>query len=327
MNEQLDFAPCGYVSLADDGTILSINQTLLKILEFNIDEVQGRHINGMLTKSSQTFYQLYFFPMLKVQMKVEEIFLTLRSKKGEDVPVLLNGARNKQEETFISHCIIFPMRKRYEYEQVILAAKKGAEESNYSKEKAIHELEQVRRELECKQKELLEVNDELERLSVTDELTGLHNRRSYEKALTENLSLFRRTLNPFSLLMIDIDHFKNINDTYGHLKGDYILRELACTLKKELREYDIPVRYGGEEFALILPNTKMDESILIAERLRRSVETADCGIPSVTISIGIATVEEEDTKRSIQKKADEALYVSKNVGRNQTTHASQLCSR
>lgn len=324
MDEQLDFAPCGYVSLADDGTILSINQTLLRLLEFDIDEIQGKHINTILTKSTKVFYQLYFFPMIKVQEMVEEMFLTLKSKNGDEVPVLLNAARHKRDGMFVNDCIFLTMKKRYEYEQVLLTAKKAVEERNRWKKKAINELEQVRKELESKQKELLELNETLQRLAITDELTGLHNRRSYSKSLSQNLSLYKRTSNPFSLLMIDIDHFKHINDTYGHLTGDQILKELALILEDQSREYDIVARYGGEEFALILPNTNMDDSIVIAERIRRSIEIATWTIPSVTVSIGIATSMIGETKRAIQSRADEALYLSKNKGRNQITHSTNL---
>lgn len=324
MDKQLDFAPCGFVSLIDDGTIICINHTLLGLLDYTLDEVQGKHINLILTKSSQIFYQLYFFPMIKVEEKVEEMFITLKSKNGDEVPVLLNAARNKREDKLVNDCIFLTMKKRHEYEQVLLTAKKAAEEKSRLKKKAITELEQVRKELESKQRELLKLNEKLQKMAITDELTGLNNRRSYKKALSQNLSLFKRTSKPFSLLMIDIDHFKDINDTYGHLVGDQILIALADLLKNESRDCDISARYGGEEFVLILPNTEIDDSMLIAERIRKSVETATWSVPSVTISIGVATSNQEDTKRTIQTKADEALYISKNSGRNQITHASQL---
>ncbi|WP_068677330.1 sensor domain-containing diguanylate cyclase [Oceanobacillus sp. Castelsardo] len=324
MDEQLDFAPCGYLSLTDDGTIHCINQTLLVLLGIKKSEIMGKHINVILTKSSQSFYQLYFFPMIKAQEKVDEMFLTLKSKNGDNIPVFLNAARNKRNETFVNDCIFFPMRRRYEYEQVILSAKKAAEESTLSKEKAIVELEKVRKELECKQKELLELNETLQKLTVTDELTGLHNRRSYNKVLSQNLSLFHRTTNPFSLLMIDIDHFKLVNDTYGHLTGDKILKELSYILKNESRVCDFTARYGGEEFVLILPHTEKEGSIQIAESIRESVETAIWTVPSITVSIGIATAINGDTETTVQSRADEALYISKNKGRNQLTHAEEL---
>lgn len=321
MDEQLDFAPCGFVSLAIDGTIQSINHTLLSLLDCKMDEVKGKHIHTILAKPSQAFYQLYIFPLLKVQEKVEEMFLTLKSNSSTEIPVLFNAHYMNRNGKMEINCIIFPMKKRYEYEQLILAAKKMAEESNRCKTKAISDLEQVQKELKSKQKELLEINQTLKRLAITDELTGLNNRRSYKKALSQNLSLYKRTTNPFSLLMIDIDYFKKINDTYGHLIGDQILKELARILVDELREQDISFRYGGEEFAVILPNTNINDSIFIAEKVRRSVEYAEWQVPSVTISIGIATTKIGDTIKTIQTRADKALYESKNNGRNQITHA------
>ncbi len=321
MDEQLDFAPCGYVSLADDGTILSINTTLLELLEFNIDEVQGNHINFILTKPTKVFYQLYFFPMMSVQETVEEMYLTLQSKSGDSIPVLLNATRNKRNGILVNDCIVLTMKKRHEYEKVVLLAKKEVEEKSRLKKKAISELEQVRSELELKQKELLELNEKLQGWAFTDGLTGLHNRRSYSKLLFENLALFKRNLNPFSLLMIDVDYFKSINDTYGHLAGDQMLIELAAILKSYSGENAISARYGGEEFALILPNTNKENAVQIAERIRISIEASFSEKSPVTISVGIATSKTGDTKKDIQSRADQALYISKNNGRNQVTYA------
>ncbi|WP_096153989.1 MULTISPECIES: sensor domain-containing diguanylate cyclase [Bacillus] len=324
MDEKLNYAPCGYLTLSDNGTILCINQTLLTILNYDIEEVQEEHVNLILTKPSRIIFQIYFFPRMKVEEKVEEMHITLKLKNGQNLPVLLNGVRIKRDGLIINDCILFPMKQRYEHEKVILAAKKDAEESEKKKVQAISELEKVKIELEYKQKELLELNRKLQRLAVTDELTGLFNRRSYKEALYKNLSLFKETSILFSLLLIDIDYFKRINDNFGHLVGDQILQKFANLLKHELREDDFAARYGGEEFTLILPNTNINESIIVAERIRKSIETAEWTIPSVTVSIGVATTRKGDTKKSIQSRADAALYASKHKGRNKITHASQM---
>lgn len=326
MEERLDFAPCGYVSIKDDGTIVCINQTLLTLLDYKMDDVKGKLIYKILTKPSQSFYQLYFLPMITIEEKVEEMHLTLETKDGSHIPILLSAVRRKWDGIIVNECILFPMKQRHAYEQAMLLAKKTAEDSERSKKEALMELEKVQKELENKQTELLQLNEKLQKLAMTDELTSLYNRRIYKRELTENLSIYKKTRIPFSLLMVDIDYFKDINDTYGHVTGDQILKALAQMLVTQSRKQDVVARYGGEEFAIILTNTTVADSIQIAERIRKSVEEAiwDISSLSLTISAGIATSREGDTRKIIQTRADEALYRSKHNGRNQITHASQL---
>lgn len=320
MDERLDFAPCGYLSLAEDGTMLSINHTLLELLGFDMDEVQGKHIQMILTKSTAAFFQFYFFPMTKVQEKVEEMFVTLQSKCGENIPALFNARRHTRDGIVVNDCILMTMNNRHKYEQAVLMAKRAADEKSELKKRVIDELERVRRQLELKQKELVVLNEKLHGLSITDELTNIHNRRSYSKALADNLSLFNRTAHPFSLLMIDVDHFKHVNDTYGHLMGDQILIELAKILQHVSREHDVSARYGGDEFALILPYTNKNNALKMAEMLRTTVEEASWNMQFVTLSIGVTTSKKGDTADKILARVDEALYQSKNNGRNQVAY-------
>ena len=132
----------------------------------------------------------------------------------------------------------------------------------------------------------------------------------------------RRYKKPLTLFMIDIDHFKNLNDTYGHQAGDHVLRRVSEVLAAGLREYDIVARYGGEEFSIILPATGKDTGATIAERLRASVEKQkyrhkDKSIP-VTISLGVASYPEDgDSPEGLISAADKALYAAKESGRNQ----------
>lgn len=324
IDEQLNYAPCGYLSLSDDGTIRTINQTLLSLLGYDLYELQGKHVNTILTVSSRSFTQLYFFPMIKLQEQVEEMYLTIKSKTNNDIPVLLNATRKKRNGENVNDCVLFQIKIRNEYEQSLLAIKKETEKRNLVKIEQIAELDLVRRELESKQKELLEVNAQLQKLAATDGLTGLKNRRSLQEDLASNIALFTRNLQPLSLLLLDIDRFKKINDTYGHLTGDRVLQGLAIILKGESREGDVAARYGGEEFALILPATDQDGAKKIAERIRLCVESADWTDQTITISIGIATLIPGDTVSTLQSRADRALYSSKNNGRNQVTHAREL---
>lgn len=324
MDEKLDFAPCGYLSLDDHGTILEINGTLLDLLDYHRQEIQGQHINLILTLASQSFYQLYFFPMIRIQGKVEAMYISLETKAGQEIPILLNASRNERDGVVFNDCICFPMKERYEYEQVLLAAKKETDDRNRMKKKQIAELDMLRQELESKQKELLDLNEKLQKLAETDGLTGLWNRRSLQEKLTSSIAAHSGELQSLSLLLIDIDFFKSINDNYGHMVGDKVLQQMGRLLEDECRKEDIAARYGGEEFALILPDTDQAEALKIAEKIRVRVEGANWGVPSMTVSIGAATFLPGDTERSLQSNADYALYASKDAGRNLVTHASEL---
>ncbi|MBA2380250.1 MAG: sensor domain-containing diguanylate cyclase, partial [Blastocatellia bacterium] len=154
-------------------------------------------------------------------------------------------------------------------------------------------------------------------LSVTDPLTGLLNRRYMDPRLAEELKRSKRHGFPLALLLLDIDDFKSYNDTFGHPAGDSALRKVAEVLKASLRGVDVAARWGGEEFAILLPNTKTDEAFLIAERIRVEVETAEMPKRRITVSIGIATESPEiDTSGELIQAADFALYEAKNRGRN-----------
>ncbi|MHA6260370.1 sensor domain-containing diguanylate cyclase [Sporosarcina sp. CAU 1771] len=324
MDERLNYAPCGYFSLSDNGTILSINETLLKLLGYDFTEVHGLHIDKILTVQSRLFYQLYFFPLIQKHEKVDEMYLTLQTKDAQDISVFLNAVRIERDRKKVNDCIIIPMQRRTEYEHQLLGAKKKAEEAQVVMKQAIVELNQLRLKLEENQKELLELNSRLEIQATTDELTGLENRRSFQQNLEKNIDLTLKSSQPLSLLFLDIDDFKKVNDTFGHLIGDKVLQNFAKLLKVECEEGMIAARYGGDEFALILPNKNEQDSLIIAERIRSSVERSYWIEIPITTSIGIETIRPNDTLSMSQSRADQALYSSKRMGRNQVTHANQL---
>ena len=167
-------------------------------------------------------------------------------------------------------------------------------------------------------------NETLLRFAFTDFLTGLKTRGYFEQQLDMELARAERRGTPIAVLMIDIDHFKRLNDTHGHPAGDIVLRDVAAILTHDLREIDIAARYGGEEFVLLLPETDLQGAKLVAQRLRSSVEQANffigtaTGKPEhVTISIGVALFPEEARfKRDLLEASDTALYKAKAQGRN-----------
>lgn len=164
----------------------------------------------------------------------------------------------------------------------------------------------------------------------TDALTTLNNRRAFDDDLNRRFAEWQRRKTIFSLLLLDVDHFKKFNDTHGHQAGDAVLKGVAATLKQTMREMDIVSRYGGEEFAAILPVTNLQEACRAAERARAAVEAAMYQFEDqqlrVTISVGAAQILTTDTTGLLIKRADEALYASKGAGRNCVQyHDGQQC--
>ena len=162
------------------------------------------------------------------------------------------------------------------------------------------------------------------RMAITDGLTNLANRKQLDTLLKEELPRNQRSGRHLSLLMLDIDHFKKINDTYGHLTGDSVLRGLALTLQKRLRATDRLGRYGGEEFCVILPDTSLSSAVRIGEELRAVVANhafvAEDKEVRVTISVGCAAARPMSTVESLYQAADEKLYEAKHGGRNKVCY-------
>lgn len=160
-----------------------------------------------------------------------------------------------------------------------------------------------------------------------DALTGFYNRRQLEERIKQEVSNAKRQHAPLCGIMTDIDYFKSVNDTYGHAVGDLVLKTIAKVIRGQLREYDIAGRYGGEEFSILLPFTKIEEAQMVAERLRETIENKIIDISKVnpdaetkkiniTMSLGIYEIKEDDSDDDLLRKADKALYQAKNTGRN-----------
>lgn len=161
---------------------------------------------------------------------------------------------------------------------------------------------------------------QMKKLVIVDSLTGLYNRRYFDLYLEKTIPLSQRVNSPLILIMIDIDYFKKINDNYGHLCGDEALKHISEIIKGNVRISDASVRFGGEEFAIILPNTQLGEGKLLAERIREAVEQSDFTYHNkhvhISISLGVSVYEGGKVEGFIEK-ADKALYRAKKNGRNQ----------
>jgi diguanylate cyclase (GGDEF)-like protein len=173
-------------------------------------------------------------------------------------------------------------------------------------------------------RELKEANEKVEKLARTDPLTGLANRRTLREAMAREIARAARLKEHLSLVIADLDHFKSINDQYGHITGDHVLAEAAVAFQSHLRPYDLAARYGGEEFVLLLPATSTEGAMVVAERMRKAV--ADMTVPDcpqqITMSLGVATWMARETPEQFVARADAALYSAKHAGRNRVEAAA-----
>ena len=230
-----------------------------------------------------------------------------RSETGETLQ-LLALARDITQEKFLESQIIDQMRK--------------VKESNLQLELQRRELELANQALENNRKELEEANTQLEILAITDSMTGINNHRALQNFLVREIQRAKRHNSPLSIAMLDVDHFKKYNDTFGHPAGDDALRRVASILLLEAREIDLVARYGGEEFIIVLPQTNSEGAKAIADRIRVAIESSDWEHGSITASLGVATMSLViNDSASLIREADQALYHSKLYGRNLVTHA------
>jgi len=171
-------------------------------------------------------------------------------------------------------------------------------------------------------KEIKQAMDKMAELSTKDELTGLYNRRYCMEFAERELSGAARYGKDLTVCMLDLDFFKKINDSYGHPAGDAVLKETARLLKESLRQYDVPCRFGGEEFAVIMPNTRIADALIFCERLRKKIQDTPVKFDSqrieFTVSIGLAqfSAESDESVADLIRRADDGLYEAKKQGRN-----------
>jgi diguanylate cyclase (GGDEF)-like protein len=215
------------------------------------------------------------------------------------------------------------LREKIEIEEEFERTKKEFTEKIRERDLYARELQVTRDLYKEKLKEIEMMGQEALRLSYTDDLTGIYNHRFFIEQLTLEVERQKRYDAPLSLLMIDIDYFKNYNDTNGHLAGDQALKAISKLIQQGVRQTDIVARYGGEEFSAILINAGREKALEIAERVRRNV--ADTRFPNekaqpnkdVTVSVGVATFSSSvSTLTDLIREADHALYRAKKRGRN-----------
>ena len=170
-------------------------------------------------------------------------------------------------------------------------------------------------------------HEEIYRMMITDGLTGIANRRKLDEAMENEFLRAKRYGRPLSIAILDADHFKKVNDTHGHIVGDFVLKKLATLFQQNIRREELLGRYGGEEFVVVMPEVDSSGAFQLAEKLRKTVEgtvfkSGEAELP-VTISVGVATLGDEESVKAFLDTADQALYKSKEDGRNRVTIGGQ----
>lgn len=188
-------------------------------------------------------------------------------------------------------------------------------------------LEASREDIAALQRDL----DDVRRESLLDPLTKIANRKSFDEGLRSSIDDARHTGNPLCLILIDIDHFKSFNDSYGHQTGDQVLRLVAMTIKSNIKGRDLAARYGGEEFVAILPNTDLKGAMIVSENVRQAIHGKELlkrstneKLGRITASFGVAVFRPNDTAGSLIERADRCLYAAKHAGRNRVVNENGL---
>ncbi|KKC31143.1 hypothetical protein WH91_21305 [Devosia psychrophila] len=206
----------------------------------------------------------------------------------------------------------------------LLAETRNMQETNASLEE---KLEASRDDIASLQRDL----DDVRRESLLDPLTKIANRKSFDEGMDTAIADAKITGDPLCLMIIDIDHFKNFNDSFGHQTGDQVLRLVAMTLKSNIKGKDLAARYGGEEFVAILPSTDLEGAIILAENIRKAIQAKELlkrstneKLGRITASFGLAAYRRGDTAGSLIERADRCLYAAKHAGRNKVFSENQL---
>lgn len=294
--------PPAILIVDDDPVIRNSISEYLRITGFSVDEAANADQSLNILKSK------------KIDVVITDIIMN-----GMDGLEMTRHIKERYDTDII---VITGYTGDYSYEEAI---RKGADDFVFKPFKLEELLLRLRRVL--KERELTHERDrmlkQLKELAITDGLTQLFNSRHFYHELEIEINRFKRYGHPLSLLLIDIDHFKQYNDRHGHLDGDKILKETARLILSCMRKMDSAYRYGGEEFTVILPETDCSSAVHVAQRTREMVENNFRSAPEhekITVSIGVTEYAAGDSLTEFIRRADSAMYMAKESGRNRITH-------
>lgn len=279
---------CGFLITDIEQNIHYTNHYFHTRFGYDQNSLRESALADILSPASRIFNESYLVPLLLHEKQFEEIQLNIKDAAGDKVPVMVSAVLHEEQKIYWS---IF---------------------SSVQRDTLYQELVETQRRLEDKAVEL-------QAQSVTDELTGLLNRRELDRQYQVITATAKRSRRPLSMLVMDIDHFKEINDHLGHATGDTVLRKLGELFRRHGRESDVIARFGGDEFVLLLPDNTTAEAEAFAKRLHAMISELDVPGVAVTVSIGIATSEQHLSFDELFKQADKALYQAKAEGRDCTS--------
>lgn len=331
-------------TMAEEGVLVPNNPS--KMVIFNEKITLDGDVVGGLTLGFSTKKTMQRLDSRKSSLVKREVLIILFIALGEFIalsfiiikPISIISESLKKEEDDNSSIGTIPITTKDEFGELAKKFNDLSENLNLANSElqsrvdyADKQLIKTNNILLERSGELLELNAEFKKLSITDSLTELYNRRYFEEVLKDEVEITKRHGDINSILVIDIDHFKNVNDTYGHAHGDTVIKMISNVMKSRLRETDVLCRIGGEEFVAICRRADKQAAIALAEDIRGSVEkqivVAGKDDIMVTISIGIITFDKENIETyedNIFKYADIALYYSKENGRNKITHHDDI---
>ncbi|XLY86351.1 GGDEF domain-containing protein [Ectopseudomonas mendocina] len=310
----LDRLPCPVLVTDCNGRIKHANNDFKRLT----DAPLSGDMDQFFPPASRIFLQTHAWPLLLRNGEFNELYLQLRSGSGQLMPVMTNARILEAEGTAEVIWLFFVAKDRRRFETELLKARQQAQESAAQLAKANLALQSAYAQLANYAVEIQSEAEQLAQLSHTDPLTALSNRRALSVHVEQWIGSVSE-LTWGSLLLIDIDHFKQINDRFGHAEGDRVLVDMAQHLLVSVRSGDSVVRYGGEEFAIWLPNADLDEASDITERVHDQIKAVGVANESVTVSIGIASLKPcEHYLENLLAAADKALYTAKAQGRNRS---------
>lgn len=291
------------------------------ISDMGFEIITANSGNEALRQTLRHDFALILLDVQMPEMNGFEVARLIRSHpKTSHFPIIFVTAGMKdlleQIEGYETGAVDYLMKP---FETVILRSKVAVFRELYVQRKALQEFSSKLEEMvEERTVELKAANEIISRLAVTDELTGLYNRRFFNEQLMSAISAAKRHGYPLSLVMIDIDYFKRVNDRYGHGEGDKVLQRLADLLREMIRVEDCAARWGGEEFIIIIPQTAAFAAEAQAERIRKAFQEQSKFFEPVdlTASFGVTEMLEDDDMNSLIKRVDDALYAAKRHGRN-----------
>jgi sigma-B regulation protein RsbU (phosphoserine phosphatase) len=313
--------PCAVLVTDENERVVSANPNLIALICNSQNSLFPEFMDSLLTRASSIFCQTHVWPSLRRDGEVQEVFLHLHRPGGSSLPVMTNVKKTQIKGQPAYIWLFFLALERSRFETELLQARKRSELLASQLTDAHEKLRELNAQLQTRMDVTEDANRSLTILTHTDSLTGLGNRRALDAAAA-NLKHSPDAV--FSVLMLDIDHFKVVNDSYGHDRGDIVLRDIAKCLQAAARQSDTVVRYGGKEFALILPNSDAEQSLLVAQRIHEIIAAARPGDLLITVSIGAASTKVSQTHDILAtfKQADEAVYAAKHQGRNRSVHRS-----